>query len=403
MLVQQTIGWIRLVRDAGVFVGSMAGILLIHAQALASLTVPAYSSLPAAQAKLYLDFDGDYTASWGGYAPGTTPAYSIDGDTSSFSSQELSNIHEIWSRVAEMYSPFNIDVTTIDPGNLYNKQTLKVVIGGDGRNGTGQYWSGSKSGGVSFIGSFYNVLLPNVAFVFPDNLGAGFPKYVADAAAHEAGHAFGLAHQSTYAPDGDKLEEYNPGTVAKAPIMGLSYHSTRALWWYGTTGSPTTYQNDVDVLSSALNGFGYRADDHGDAISEATSLDMLDGTFQAQGIIHSIADVDFFGLTLAEDSELAITVSGAPFGQMLDASVALYDSTGQLLQLAQTASLNESLSASLLAGSYGLAVFSAGQIGDIGQYFLSGTVTLIPEPAFATALLGLLGAMRRIRKVGRLN
>ncbi|WP_428939088.1 hypothetical protein [Fontivita pretiosa] len=388
-------------RLAGLVLGTAVGSCCVQRDALAALAVPGYSSLPAAQAKLYLDFDGDYTASWGGYAPGTTPAYSIDGDASSFSSQELSNIHEIWSRVAEMYSPFNIDVTTIDPGNLYNRQTLKVVIGGDGKNGATEYWSGSKSGGVSLMGSFYNVLLPNVAFVFSDNLGLGFPKYVADAAAHEAGHAFGLAHQSTYAPNGDKLEEYNPGTVARAPIMGLSYHSTRALWWYGTTASPTTYQNDVDVLSNALNGFGYRADDYGDGLNAATALDILDGAFQAQGVIHTIADVDFFSLILAQDSELAITVSGAPFGQMLDASVALYDSEGQLLQLAQTASLNESLSASLLAGTYGLAVFSAAQIGDIGQYFLSGTVTVIPEPAFATAVVGLLGVMLRLGRATR--
>jgi len=32
--------------------------------------------------------------------------------------------------------------------------------------------------------------------MFPNNLGGGYPKYVAEAICHESGHAFGLQHQS---------------------------------------------------------------------------------------------------------------------------------------------------------------------------------------------------------------
>ena len=43
------------------------------------------------------------------------PAYSKDGDPA-FSAAELDAVQEVWARVAEDYAPFNIDVTTEDPG-----------------------------------------------------------------------------------------------------------------------------------------------------------------------------------------------------------------------------------------------------------------------------------------------
>src|SRR5688572_5272490 len=90
--------------------------------ASASLSsLPALSSRPLAAAKLHLDFDGDVTTSWGAYAPGTTPAYDQDGDATTFSDGEMTSIRDIWARVAEKYSPFNLDVTTVDTGNLTNK------------------------------------------------------------------------------------------------------------------------------------------------------------------------------------------------------------------------------------------------------------------------------------------
>src|SRR5436309_2130951 len=76
--------------------------------ARASLIVPAYSS-STFSSKIYLDFDGDTTADWGTYHPGTTPAYSTDADTDNFSQEELDNIYKIWQGVSEKYSPFRIN------------------------------------------------------------------------------------------------------------------------------------------------------------------------------------------------------------------------------------------------------------------------------------------------------
>ena len=150
------------------------------------LEVPAFSSLPtpinSQTATLYLDFNGDFTASFGPYSNITTPAYDIDDDPLSFSSLELTNIQKIWSGVAEKYSPFNLNVTTVDPGNRTTGQTMAVNIGGDGA------WQGGPSGGIASVGGFLGGF--TTGFVFPKWLGNGNPKYVTEAASHEAAPRF---------------------------------------------------------------------------------------------------------------------------------------------------------------------------------------------------------------------
>src|SRR5437870_1404559 len=248
--------------------------------------VPVLHSNSGATAKLYLDFSGSSDPTWGTYNPGTTPAYSQDTDTTTFSDAEIASMREIWARVAEKYSPFNIDVTTQNPGNLSDRVTQKVVFGGDGA------WLGAQAGGVSYVGAFYNTA-PNVSFVFTDNLAAGNAKYSSEAAAHEAGHAFGLQHQGTWS-GGTLTNEYNPGTAAAAPIMGNSYSSTRGLWWIGTpSSSATATQDDMAVISGSNNGFGYRPDAVGNSITAALSLGS-NTSFTASGIIERTTDADYF-------------------------------------------------------------------------------------------------------------
>lgn len=366
---------------------------------LTALAVPIYSSLPAASAKVYLDFDGDVTSNWGGYSPGTTPAYDTDGDASTFSATELQQIHEIWSRVSESFSPFNLDVTTVDPGALIDRQALRIVIGGDGKNGAANYWVGQKAGGIAFIGGFYDAD-PNTVYVFPGNLAGGAPKPVADAVAHEAGHAFGLYHQSVYDAAGAKTLEYNPGTADKAPLMGRSYESIRGLWWYGASLAASLYQDDLPALASSINGFGYRADDHGDVPAAATPLSLIGESIAATGVIENVEDLDLFSMTIP-DSHVYMSLTGAPFGAMLDPSLMIYDSAGAMIAEAATASLTETLFAWLPAGSYWVGVGSAGGYGDIGQYFLSGSVAAIPEPLGSAVMAVLLGLSAGSRRAGR--
>ena len=95
---------------------------------------------------------------------------------------------------------------------------------------------------------------PNISFVFSGNLADGSPKYVGDAAAHEAGHQFGLSHQAVWSGN-TLLDDYNPGTLDNGPIMGNAYSDTRALWFDGVNEAcPTTFQNDMAIIASPSNG-----------------------------------------------------------------------------------------------------------------------------------------------------
>jgi hypothetical protein len=355
-------------------------------QAGAALVVPAYDSLPGATAKIYLDFGGtNFSGTWAGKTPGTVPAYDTDGNASSFSATELSNIQQICLRVAEKYSPFKVSVTTVDPGNLNDRETARLIIGGSNT------WYGS-GGGVAFVNGFTNSS-SNVGWVFPRNLNNGNPKTVAEAAAHEAGHLFGLQHQSTWTPDGDgtytKTEEYstNGGNTAKRPIMGVSYSSTRGLWWKGTTTSATTIQDDLAVISRSTNGFGYRPDDHAGTLAGATSLvPNASGAVSASGIIGNTSDLDLFSFVTGTGT-LTFSSIVANYGAMLDSTLQLFDSAGHMLQTNNTSNLGEKLVWSVYGGTYYIGVSSRGDYGDIGQYTLTGQLIPVPEPAFAAGVL----------------
>jgi len=375
-------------------VGISLSVLATTSWASAAPIVPIYHSAPDLARKVYLDFNGDTTADFGPYHPNTTPAYSTDADTDHFSPQELDNIFKIWEGVSEKYSPFNLDVTTQDPG--VGEQFTKVVIGGDGA------WApsapdGSRPGGIAITGSYVLPLsgTPHLAFVFPTQLVNGFPRYVAEAAAHEVGHGFGLSHQSLYV-NGQFTKEYNPGDALKAPIMGRSYFAQRGLWWVGPTpdNSSPTAQDDLAILSDTrlhTNQIGYRADDYANNIAGAWPLTIRPdfSLSDGDGIIEQTTDSDFtkfvaptvFGASVPAH----IVADVAPFAPMLDLTLKLYDSSGNLLATSATPSLGESIDYLLSAGqTYEISVSSAGSYGDIGQYFLSGYV---PEPASTTACL----------------
>lgn len=356
------------------------------------LSVPQLTSRPGARAKMYLDFDGDFTPSWINYAPGTTPAYTADADPTTFTSTELSNIQKIWSGIAEKYSPFDIDVTTVAPPSLVKGESFRVVIGGNGA----WYNPALIAGGIAYIGSFYNGLDTSTAYVFSQLLLPNDPlhtSFVTAASTHEAGHGFGIQHQSVWGPNGELIDQYNRGDAFKAPIMGSSYRK-RGLWWEGTSLGPMTIQNDLAILSNSSNRFGYRADDHANTAVGATPLSILGDSAFGNGVIERTSDIDFFSFdTFA--GNVSFTLDVAPHDAMLDGSLALYNISGELLQSVDTASLGETLSLALPEGSYRLAVLSHGSFGDIGQYSLTGSIIPIPEPAVFAGIAGATLLLRR--------
>ncbi|MCU0879890.1 MAG: choice-of-anchor D domain-containing protein, partial [Pirellulaceae bacterium] len=336
------------------------------AESLAAL--PLLSSRPSATAKLFLDFNGHFQASWGSWSNVTTPVFDTDGDATTFSSGELSTIQQIWARVAEDFAPFNIDVTTIDPGSLANKVVAHIAIGG------GSYdWYGRSAGGVAYVGGFYNSA-PNVGYVFENNLGNGNAKYVAEAASHEAGHLFGLQHQAKWSGT-TLVESYNSGGNGWAPIMGLGYYQERTTWHNGTTSfGSTSYQDDLAILAGSNNAFGYLPDDFGNTRNTSAPLATSGDSFQVSGLIGRHDDIDVFSFTTL-GGEFSFQLAVNSVGPNLDATLEVWSTTGIVTSAAPTNSLGASLTASLGAGTYYLVARSQGDYGNMGQYTLTGTLS----------------------------
>ena len=332
------------------------------------LSVPQLASRPAAPATLYLDFDGHVESRWGNRTNVVTPAYDTDGNKASFSAAELAAIREIFARVAEDYAPLNINVTTIAPPVIADRVAARVAIGGGYAD-----WYGNSAGGVSYVGGFAGPA-SNVAYVFSATLGSGNPRFVAEAASHEAGHLFGLEHHATWS-NGQLVAEYNSGTATVAPVMGLSYYANRTLWSKGPTGEgPTAMQDDLAVLASGVNGFGYAADDHGDTLAAAKALATNSVTASAGGVIGREGDRDVFKFVTG-GGQIGFTLDVAQYGANLDGVLELQNATGQAVATANPSeTLGATLTKTLAAGTYYLVVRASGGYGNLGRYTLRGTI-----------------------------
>lgn len=335
---------------------------------------------------IYLDFDGNTTTgtSWNSNFTGganiVTPPYSIDTTVSTaFSQTELDNIYSIWQRVAEDYAAFDVDVTTQDPGVEALRKTsstdtqygVRVCIGGSSYD-----WYGTGAGGVAYLNSFsWNSDTP--CFVFTSQLGNGNAKYTAEAASHEAGHTFNLSHDGQIAHDTVAAVGYYQGHANWAPIMGVGYYKDVVQWSKGDYPYANNLQDDIAIIAGVV---GFRTDAHGDTIVNATALS---GTaLSSRGIIERRSDVDMFSFTTGAGPVSFTATSAAPSPD-LDIQLALYDGLGNLVTLANSTTMDASLSMTLAQGTYYLAVEGIGtgdpltaydDYGSIGQFNLTGTV-----------------------------
>jgi len=336
------------------------------------------SSNPTSSYTIYLDFDGHVCSSgtywqrFSRYGKITTPAFSLDSNTKSFSSEELSAIYEIWLRVSEDFAPFDVNVTTSEPSldKLIKSDSndasygVRICVGGSYSD-----WLNVKCGGYAFIGSFsFDSDTP--AYVFSENHDT--IKGVAEAISHEAGHTLGLNH------DGDSKNEYYSGADGWAPIMGFSNYQGLTQWSRGEYSGARNKEDDLAIITTK-NGFGYRADDYGDTRANSKTISVAKDGVCVGGVIERNTDVDFFKFRY-DGGKLTLQVGGIEGVTNLDALVKLYDSSGKLLQ---TYDPTDSLSATVeitgrSSGTYYLSVEGTGlkrngktiytDYGSLGQY-----------------------------------
>lgn len=362
----------------------------------APLSVPALTSLPTAEKKIYLDFDGDIHRNWGSWADiggtstqGPIPVYDIDGDRSCFSAAEVQNIRDIFEVVKEKFSPFQIDITTIDPLSLEDGRTGKVVIGGDGA------WYG-RGGGVAQRGGFYGSG-ESVSYVWdsPANV-----RYVGEAVTHEIGHMMWLKHQSLY--DGETLvREYRPDFIMCAGHT----HSSGGRWGIGTSTGVDSFDGSIDrddrpqddFTKLLGEGLSLRPDDHGNDRMHASSLQSTEFGYQASGILEREVDVDYFVLdSVTPGTRFTVSLNANSFAPMLDPRLEIYDAAGTLVRASETEGVyNETITIeSSVSSRYFIAARSAANpenVYSLGQYTLGVYIGQSDDdsPATATSLVGI--------------
>ncbi|MEY4243037.1 MAG: hypothetical protein RLZZ245_622 [Verrucomicrobiota bacterium] len=343
-------------------------------------------SRPGANLVIYLDFDGHVDNTPGYWKAGATaPPYNVpNSDPNTFSTDERNRIIEIWQRVAEDFSMFEINVTTEEPAIEDLKKTstndarygIRVCIGGSGND-----WFGGNVGGVAYVGTF-NSGNDVPCWVFPAGSGYG-AKNISEATSHEVGHTLGLLHDGI-----EGGSNYYGGQGNWVPIMGYSYVKPISQWSKGEYGKPSNTQDDLSVMRN--NGAVFRPDDHGNTVATATKLSADTSSATVDGVIGRNNDLDFYRID-AVGGSLAVNAKPSPKGPNLRLEVKLYNSSGVLLQTATSADTSSgtqpvTLNRTVTAGVHYISVDGIGN-GDplttgysdyasLGQYNITVTGVL---------------------------
>ncbi|MBT8270490.1 MAG: PKD domain-containing protein, partial [Bacteroidia bacterium] len=375
---------------------------LNNSQKIAASDIFTLHSKPGASRVVYVNFVG-YTFSgtaWNDSAGvGTFVArpYDSNGNDEVFTTSEINDMASIWSRISEDYAAFDIDVTTEPPSSFGPNVGHILITNRTDANGNNLY--PNSAGGVAYVDvwgySYYTYYQP--ALVFYNHLGSSNAHNIADASSHELGHNLSLSH------DGRTGESYysghGSGNTSWAPIMGSGYYRNVTQWSNGNYTGANNLQEDIIEIGNRL---GYRVDDHGDDINNATALsldtggvvnvtdletDPFNDDTDNKGVIGSSSDVDmFYFATTGGQTTLTVTPNWRAYNyetyrsSNLDVRIKLYDNSGSLLGTYSLVSDTKAdMSVSLGAGTYYISVEGEGSsnyndYGSQGNYYISGTI-----------------------------
>ena len=220
-------------------------------------------SRPGAQRTIYLDFDG-HTVSGTAWNEGPTPpsgfyaGMSIDA-SAAFSDAEKDIVQDVWQRVSEDYAPFEVDVTTQDPGlAALTRANPADQVYGMRALVTEDTWCPPGCLGVAYVDVFDRVdpsAYTQPAWAFSGEVDND-PIQIAESITHEVGHTLGLKHDGEVGGD-----DYFVGHGMWSPIMGYGYGALTQFSKGEYAGANNT-QDDVAVIAGS--GAPLRVDDHGD-------------------------------------------------------------------------------------------------------------------------------------------
>jgi hypothetical protein len=299
---------------------------------------------PSSTHTIYLDFDGQAVSgtawndsAYGSAAAGTitAPPYSLDTQVDTdFSSAELTQIQRAWLVVAEDYAPYDVNITTRDPGTDALQRTseadtrygVRVLVTADG-----PIYDYCHCGGVAYVGVYdqAGAQAYQPAWVFTRGTTTDGVA-LAQAVSHEAGHTLGLHHDGT---SGSNARDYYAGSGVWAPIMGASYYSPLTQWSSGEYPSANNPEDDIATIGGVL---GVRPDDRANGLAGAESLPAAT-TSQRDGLIGTRTDVDAFTLRTGKQTKISVQPSG--FQPDVDLSLTVTEpATGRVVATVNPAS-----------------------------------------------------------------
>ena len=284
-------------------------------------------SRSTATRKIYLDFNGHLTigTQWnvGRSATLTTPPFSLDADPA-FSDAEKAVVQESFRRIAEHFAPWDVDVTTEDPGVESLRKTstgdlaygIRVVIGPKA--------FATGAAGIAYLNSF-NDSIDTPCFTFADT--GWSAATIAGVTSHEVGHTVSLVHQGQNPGDGEYFGGHGTGALSWSPIMGNGLRPVNQ-WAKGEYQDASSTQDNLVAITTASSGIPLVADDHGDTEASAT---VVPGTsVTGGGVISSASDYDVFKIT-AGRGNVVITPKVSLTAPNLRLEISVVSSTGAIL------------------------------------------------------------------------
>lgn len=358
-------------------------------------------SRPGASKTVFIDFDGAEISdtAWNndsGVKAWKARPYDMDNKPKSFNTQEIGAMADIWRRIAEDFAPFEVDVTTEDPGRTKPDTAWILVTHSEHRGKQPLPASDSSSVAYMNVFGFSHTSYYSPAMLYYNNMED--PAVISGAASHSVGHMLGLSHD-TSSPSG---KSGSKSLVSWAPIMGLDHRKHVTQWSNGDYRGAANTQNDIGILIGALDS---RGDDHADSRFDRGTPLVIDrkgyivvsnpGTdpknqhSENKGLIEDRDDIDVFVFNTGSGTvDITVTpawtgsAQGILRGANLDVHVALFNAAGKkVAEHDPRNETNSNLKTQVSAGRYKLEVQGVGNAtgpyssyGSIGQYYISGKV-----------------------------